>query len=238
MRFLSAEPLTMQLPPVAKVSSCHAISPIRKIERQTEIGFRTLRFARGLEAEFCDYLRYSGRLSRISLVVISILGMLLVMSIDRSVLGLPADLLWPTRALQLGLMVPSALICGFWCLLWPNSRAIDPMMLLLFVGMNAGMIGQRVVASRHGFDVPVEMVGVTVVAMFAMARIRFWLLLPAAILVTASVGLTEVLFVRAEPNAYYHLFSTGLLLSSVSCRATRPRISSARPGSTARCGLI
>ena len=212
MRFLPADLYSLKLRPIAQAAAGRGASPVRKIERQIARGFTTLRFSRGLEVDFCRYLQQSGRLSRISLVLISVLGLFLVMSIDRSVLGLPPELLWPTRAFQLGVMMPSALICGLWCLCWPESRVVDFMMLLLFVSMNVGMLGQRVVASRYGFDVPAEMVGVTVVAMFSMARIRFWLLLPAALVTTAGVILTEMLFVHADPNAYYHLFSAGLLL--------------------------
>ncbi|GAB3672479.1 GGDEF domain-containing protein [Salinisphaera aquimarina] len=189
------------------------IRPTRLLQAQIRRGFRALRFGNALESDFCRYLRVSGRLSRASLITVSFVGILVIILIDQALLGVPGELVRPTRLLELGVMMPVVVFCGFFCWRWPYSRYIEGVMLLMFVGMNVGMMGQRVVASHHGFDVPAEMVGVTIVAMFSLARIRFWLMLPAAIVATAAAVATELLFVDAGANAYYHLFAASLLLT-------------------------
>lgn len=183
------------------------------LQAQIRRGFHTLHFADALERDFCRYLRVSGRLSRSSLVLVSLLGMFLIILIDQTALGLPDALFVPTRIFEVGLMLPTILFCGLFCWYWPYSRYIEGVMLILFVGMNVGMVGQRVVASYYGFDVPIELLGVTIVAMFSLARIRFWLMLPAAIIAFIALLVIELLLVDTGTAAYYHLFSAVLLLA-------------------------
>ncbi|MES1924057.1 GGDEF domain-containing protein [Salinisphaera sp. T31B1] len=204
------------LRPSPNIADADAIAqppPVERLRGQIARGFATLRFEPGLERDFRRYLRYSGRISRASLIALSFVGMLVVLSVDRSVMQLPDVLLGPTRLLQVGVMMPAIVACGLFCWFRAESAAIEPTMLVLFAGMNIGMLGQRIVAAPYGFDVPAEMYGVTVVAMFSMARVRFRLMLPAALIGAVVAFVVELAVIRPPPNDYYHLFSASLLLA-------------------------
>ena len=54
--------------------------------------------------------------------------------------------------------------------------------------------------------------GICTVTMFALARIRFWVMLPAAVVAgIAAIGV-EIAFIHIEPNVNYHVFATVVLM--------------------------
>ena len=186
-------------------------APTRLIQRQIDRGFASLRFMPALEREFHDYLRQSSRLSRASLIFLAVAGVLSSALIDSTWLGLPFELVGATRAIQFTVMMPMALICTLLCLRHPTSRSMEVGMLLLFIVMVAGMMGQRVVDSQQGFDLPLELVGVTAVAMFCLSRVRFWIQLPLLLALIVATVLVELTLVSLGNSGNYDMFSTGIL---------------------------
>ncbi|MES1929341.1 diguanylate cyclase [Salinisphaera dokdonensis CL-ES53] len=186
-------------------------APTRLIQRQIDRGFASLRFMPALEREFHDYLRQSSRLSRASLIFLAVAGVLSSALIDSTWLGLPFELVGTTRAIQFTVMMPMALICTLLCLRHPTSRSMEVGMLLLFIVMVAGMMGQRVVDSQQGFDLPLELVGVTAVAMFCLSRVRFWIQLPLLLALIVATVLVELTLVSLGNSGNYDMFSTGIL---------------------------
>lgn len=185
--------------------------PTRLLQRQIDRGFRSLRFMPELEPAFRAYLRVSGQFSRASLVAFALLGVLTSAFIDVAWLNLPPDLWLPTRLIQFGAMVPMGLVCIFLCLRQPATRAMDVGVLLLFVTVSAGLLAQRVVDSKLGFELPLELVGVGAVAMLCLSRVPFWSQMPTLLGVALVTLWVELAAVTALSTSDYDLFVTGLL---------------------------
>ena len=179
---------------------------------QLERGCIGLWFSPLLEPDFAHYLRVSGQLSRATLVSIIVVALISVALLDASVMGLPPALVSPSRILQFAVMMPPVLIAAAFCLGKPASKAVEPAMVLMFFAMIASLLIQRSVDSAGGYDMPVELNGAAIVAMFGLARIRFWMMLPSAVLAFASVAGSEIWMIAPSANGYYHLFSTGVLV--------------------------
>ena len=186
-------------------------APTRLIQRQIDRGFVGLRFMPALEREFHGYLRQSSRLSRASLIFLAVAGVLSSALIDSSWLGLPFELVGTTRLIQFTVMMPMALICTLLCLRYPSSRSMEVGILLLFAVMVAGLLGQRVVDSQQGFDLPLELIGATAVAMFCLSRVRFWVQLPLLLAIAVVTVLVELSLVHLGESGYYDMFATGVL---------------------------
>ena len=167
-------------------------TPTELLREQRERGFATLWFRPELEADFCRYLRLSGRLSRLTLLSIAFLAMAITPLIDTTLLGMPEPLVPLSRWLQLGGMIPLLLGVGLFCWKRPDAAAIELVMVLLFLGFIAGLLGQRIVDARYGFDLPVEFIGICTVTMFALARIRFFRLAYGAATTRQIIGRNEV----------------------------------------------
>ncbi|WP_348766389.1 GGDEF domain-containing protein [uncultured Salinisphaera sp.] len=185
--------------------------PTRLLQRQIDRGFRQLRFMPELEPAFQAYLRVSGQFSRASLIVFAVLGVLVSALIDVAWLNLPHELWLPTRLIQFGAMVPMGLICIFLCLRHSASRAMDVGTLLLFVTVSAGLLAQRVVDSQLGFELPLELVGVSAVAMLCLSRVPFWSQMPTLLVVALITVWVELTAVTRLSSSHYDLFATGLL---------------------------
>lgn len=192
-------------------------APTTLLRGQLDRGFILLRFRRELEADFLRYLRVSGQISRLTLLLIAFFAMVITPLIDTTLLGLPPALVVPSRWLQLGGMLPLVVGAGLYCWRRPKSATIEAMMVLLFAGFVAGLLAQRVIDARYGFDIPVEYVGVCTVGMFVLARIRFWVMLASAIVAGAATVAVEITLVHMGPNINYHLFATTVLMVIAIC---------------------
>jgi len=184
-------------------------APTRVIQKQIDAGFISLRFMRSLEGDFHRYLRDSSRLSRASLIFLAVASVLSCALIDVSWLGMPYELVGTVRFLQFVVMMPMAFICIFLCLRFPATRAMEVGIILLLFVFTVGLLGMRIVASRTGFSIPVEMVGLSAVAMTCLSRIRLWVQVPVLVGVAAVTFAVEIQFVEIE--AAYDLFVTAML---------------------------
>lgn len=184
-------------------------APTRLIQKQIDGGFVALRFMHALERDFHLYLRESSRLSRASLIFLAVASVLSCALIDVPWLGMPSELVGPIRFLQFVVMLPMALIGTFLCLRCPATRAMEVGMVLLFIVFTAGLLGMRVIASRAGFSIPVEMVGLSAVAMTCLSRIRLWVQVPMLAVAVAATFVVEIQFVALDLP--YDLFVTALL---------------------------
>ncbi|MES1950674.1 diguanylate cyclase [Salinisphaera sp. S4-8] len=185
-------------------------APTRRIQRQIDRGFVRLYFARPLEHDFHDYLRHSSRLSRASLIFLSLIGVFSCALIDVPWLGLPYELVGVTRFIQFSVMIPMTLVCLYLCLRRPTSTVMELGMALLFVVISASFLGLRVVYARAGFELPLELIGVAAVAMLCLSRIRFWLQLALLAFVMTKVFMVEAWFVPID--GAYDIYTTALLV--------------------------
>jgi diguanylate cyclase (GGDEF)-like protein len=209
MKSSSTDLYSLNLAPGMQPDEPVATAPTRLLQKQIDDGFVRMRFIRPLERDFHAYLRNSSRLSRASLIFLALAGVLASALLDVTVLGLPYELVAVTRVIQFTVMMPMALICTFLCLRFPSSAAMEVGMLLLFIVVSAGLLGQRIVDSQLGFNLPLELVGATAVAMFCLSRVRFWTQLPVLLAVVAATFVVETRFVVTE--SAYDMFATGLL---------------------------
>lgn len=183
-------------------------APTRLIQEQIDQGFVMLRFNKWLERDFHRYLRESSSLSRASLIVLIVSGILACALLDASWLGLPSDLVVSTRITQFVVMFPMALVCLFLCLRFPSSAAMEVGLGLLFLIATAGLLGQRVIDARAGFDLPLELIGVVAVAMLCLSRLRLWVQVPLLVGVAVVTLVVEMLYVPLD--SAYDLFTTAL----------------------------
>lgn len=151
------------------------------------------------------------------LCAIALVALCAVPLLDTRWMGMPDVLIVPSRWLQFGLMFPLNLLGGLFCFLCYRSRALEWVLVLMFFGTLAGILAQHAIDSAQGYDVPLEFAGMAIAAMFALARVRFWIMLPSALIGFAAMIGNELLFVTPGPSARYHLFSTTLLVVLGAC---------------------
>ncbi|WP_353162556.1 hypothetical protein [Salinisphaera shabanensis] len=139
--------------------------PTRLIQRQIDRGFVGLRFLGPLERDFHDYLRHSSRLSRAGLIFFALAGVFSCALIDVRWLDVPYELVGATRFIQVSVMAPMIFLCLFLCLRVPTSAAMELGTALMFVVMSASLLSLRVVYAQAGFQLPLELIGASAVAM-------------------------------------------------------------------------
>ncbi|ERJ20410.1 Putative regulatory protein [Salinisphaera shabanensis E1L3A] len=183
--------------------------PTRLIQRQIDRGFVGLRFLRPLERDFHDYLRHSSRLSRAGLIFFALAGVFSCALIDVRWLDVPYELVGATRFIQVSVMAPMIFLCLFLCLRVPTSAAMELGTALMFVVMSASLLSLRVVYAQAGFQLPLELIGASAVAMLCLSRIRFWIQLALLAFVAAVVFMVEAWFVTID--AAYGRYTTALL---------------------------
>jgi len=184
---------------------------IGALRGQIDRGFRWLRFEPALEREFFAYLNSSARMNRLALLIIAATSLLISPLLDSWLLWVPGGtppLMW---LIEYGVMQPVLVLSFLWCLLRRESCATELIMTGQFVVVSAGLVVNRVVLAHAGADFPVEFVGVGLIGMAALARVRAIIMVPVGIALSIAVLLTEVLIVSPPMAAYYHLAAAGTL---------------------------
>lgn len=184
---------------------------IGAIRRQIDNGYRWLRFQPALEREFLDYLNRSGRTNRIALMAIAAITLLIAPVLDTALFSLPSGTATSVRLVQYAWMLPVLVASIIWCCRRSASRATEAVMIGQFIAVSGGLIVNRILLNRNGVDFPVEFVGVGLIGIVALGRMRGWLMIPVGIGLAVVVLLVELLVIQPPGPAYYHLAASGTL---------------------------
>lgn len=181
------------------------------IRRQLDQGFIWLRFEAQLETKFRRDNDIASRLNRIVLLALTALVLLLSSFLDTAYFGVTEAAAWWSRLLLMGALMPMTLAALAWCVLRGRSQATELVLTTQFALLSLGLLANHVVLSRYGVEFPIEFVGVGLVAIVALGRLRSWIILPIGALLALLTLITEVWIVDASPAGYYHLAAAGVL---------------------------
>ena len=184
---------------------------IGALRGQIDRGFRWLQFGSSLEREFCLYLNLSARMNRLALLLIGSVTLLVAPVFNDMLLGVAGGAEASVRLLQYGVMHPVLALSFLWCLFRSDSVATEWVMTGQFVVTTVGLLINRVVLAKVGADFPIEFVGVSLIGMAALGRVRAVIMFPVGAVLSIATVLVETLVVRPPMPAYYHLAATGTL---------------------------
>lgn len=184
---------------------------VAELRAEQARGFRLLRFKPELEQRFREEYRESGRGFRLAMLCLACL-MVLGIPLYNEVAGAPPDLRAVVMPILYWVQVPALLLALVVTLSSAWQQFLDLALVTAALALAAGFLAQRALATVYGFDIPLEFVGVLIVAVFFIARLRFRVFLPAALLMTALLLFSEVFVVSPEPQGWYRLAATLLLI--------------------------
>lgn len=185
---------------------------VEALRAQQESGALFLRFEPELERCFQEYYRESGRIFRLVLLC---LGCLTVLGtpVFNELLQAPESFRYDSVLVLYGLQIPAFAIAIVATVLPRWRRYSDIVLAIAALVLAVGFLLERAIGANYGFDMPLEFIGVIVVAVFFIARLRFRLFLPAALAMTAIMILNEALLVGSGPEEWYRIVAMLLLIS-------------------------
>lgn len=169
-----------------------------------------LRFAPAIEQRFRHDHEASATGSRAALQIIAILMVAITPLYDRILLQAPDGFLQASRLLQFTVQVPFTVL-ALVVTLWRPLRALSPVATgLATIIVALGLMTQRVIGKRYGFDVPFDFTAVTLAAGLFLARLRLLYYLPWVLLTMAATTVAELTLV-SEGRVHYNLISAWML---------------------------
>ncbi|WP_353253872.1 GGDEF domain-containing protein [Salinisphaera sp. PC39] len=188
------------------------MNDVKALRAQRARGYRLLRFASPLESRFCEDYRESGRGFRLALLC---LGLLTVLGtpLYNDLLNAPEGFQRLTVPVLYGLQVPAFVIAIAVTAVPAWRRYADIALVGSALLLAFGFLAERAIGAVYGFDIPLEFIGVLVVAVFFIARLRFRAFLPAALLMTAIMVANEALLVVPESDEWYRVMAMLLLVA-------------------------
>ena len=184
---------------------------IGMIRQQLDQGFVRLRFEPRLEAIFRRENDAASRVNRIALLALAALVLLLSPFLDTAYFGVTEHAAWWSRLLLIGGLVPTVLATLLWCLFYGRCCATEAILTIQFAILRLGLLANHAILNRYNVDFPIEFVGIALVAVVALGRVRSWLILPIGAVLAALTLVTEIWIVDAKPGDYYHLAAAGVL---------------------------
>ena len=181
------------------------------LERQFRDGFRWLRFAPELEAQYrADHL-HAVVARRLVLLVVGLVLIAITPLLDLWVTHPPAAFIDPARFSQFGVMIP-ALLVAIVVTVTPRLRAwSDPIGALVAYVVAAGIMYQRFIGSRYNFSVPVELIGVLLVGTAVLAGLRAVYFAPLVVAIVVSFAFSEIASYGATPSGLYTIMALAMM---------------------------
>lgn len=169
-----------------------------------------LRFAPAIERRFRIDHEAGATGSRAALQVIAILMVAITPLYDRSLLQAPEGFLQASHLLQFTVQIPFTVL-ALAVTLWKPLRALSPVATgLATIIVALGLMTQRVIGKRYGFDVPFDFTAVTLAAGLFLARLRLLYYLPWVLLTMGLTTAAELVLVSAG-HIHYDLISAWML---------------------------
>lgn len=190
----------------------YATPDIEALRAQQEAGALFLRFEPELERGFQEHYRESGHLFRLVLLC---LGCLTVLGtpLYNEMMQAPESYRAETMLALYGIQVPAFALALVVTIVPRLRRYTDVALMLAALALAVGLLMERAIGAGYGFDMPLEFLGVIVVAVFFIARLRFRLFLPAALAMTAIMVFNEMFLVDPDADEWYRLVAMLLLIS-------------------------
>lgn len=170
-------------------------------ERQKRMLAR-LRFPPEIERRFRIDHEAGATASRVTLQLLAIFMVAITPLYDQSLLHAPASFLPASRVLQFQIQIPFTVLALI-TTLWRPLRALSAVATgIATVIVALGLMTQRVIGMRHGFEVPFDFGAVTLAAGLFLARLRLRYYLPWALLTMLATTAAELLLVSAGQIEY------------------------------------
>lgn len=176
---------------------------------------RRLRFEPLLEAAFRDEYERGGLIPRAILCALAAVLVALTPLYDLLLLHPPESFVPLARRLQFGVQVPALLIALVATL--TRLRRFSPA-ATVFAALctGGGLFAQRIIGAEHGFAVPFDFVSISVAAVYFLARLRFALFFPFALLLMLAVTVAELHTFGATSAALYNCLSLWMMFALAS----------------------
>lgn len=176
---------------------------------------RRLRFAPDLEPLFRDDYEREGLVSRAILCGIVAFLVALTPVYDWLLLHPPASFVPVSRWIQFGIEIPSLLI-ALVATLTRLRRFSQAATLFAAVFTGGGLFAQRVIGAEHGYSVPFDFIAISIAAVYFLARLRFALFFPFALLMMIAASAAELHTFGATSAALYNCLSLWMTFSLAS----------------------
>lgn len=186
-------------------------SRLDALQRQQALGYKALRFAPALEAEFRASHIDGIVPRRLALVGTALLLIGLIPLQDLMFLHPPAAFVPLSRWAQFGFMIPALLIAGAFTLAPTLRRWSDTAALIASFIVCAGVIYQRHAGAAFGYHVPSELVAVVLTGTAIMAGLRTIHFAPTVLAILALSAWSEIQTFGANSQSYYTLLAQGMV---------------------------
>jgi diguanylate cyclase (GGDEF)-like protein len=170
-----------------------------------------LRFDSPLEALFREQFERNARTPRALILVLGMVMIALTPLYDRTILNAPDAFLDLSHFLQYGLQIPAIAVALLFTIRPTLYRWSPAMMTLSCLVTGSGVMAQYIIGRRMGFDVPHDFTAITVSAMLILGRLRFWWVLPWALLL--MIGTTWAQMQAFGLPVFYDAVSAWMLAS-------------------------
>src|SRR5699024_11033378 len=157
---------------------------------------------------------HSARETRLAMFLIVLLMLIATPWYSAHYLQEPATIATSMRLLNY-VQIPTLLVGTILTWYRPLSPYVDRLCILAAISAIICILFQRSIAAPHNLDIPLEYVGVAVVSLVFVARIRFWHTFPWAIIATIAMVLNEWLYVTPPLDGYFRILAACSLIAIV-----------------------
>lgn len=141
--------------------------------------------------------------SRMAMLIIGILMIATTPLYDVALLGAPPDFVTYTRVLQFGVQVPTLLL-GVLIVTVPGLRPVRvPTLIAGMMVFGGSLCAEYLAGVRYGFSVPHDFATLSISALCLLGRLRFYVLLPWALLLMVGITVAQLRANDFSPGAIY-----------------------------------
>lgn len=175
---------------------------------------RRLRFDAPLERQFLTDYEASARTPRATIMIVGMLMMALTPLYDSALLKAPDAFLAVSHRLQFGVQIPAIAIALVFTLRASLSRWSTVVTTVATTIATFGLAAQHVLGYQLKFPVPHDFPAMTIAATLVLARLRFSVALPWALLTMLVVSVAQIAIIGL-PTVYDAISSWMLTLIAV-----------------------
>lgn len=181
------------------------------LERQLGQGWTLLKFHPALEPSFREDYEERVRSLRTVLLVVAIILVATTPLVDALILHPPEAFAKRTHLLQLGIMVPVIVLALAANVITRLRYIAVPLALLTLAIVASGVIYQRHLGAQYSYHVPAELANVVIAGAFIMGGVRFWRVLPLALLVLGAMIWNEFSSYGINSASHYTINASVML---------------------------
>jgi len=184
---------------------------VEVLEQQWRAGFRSLRFAPGLEGEFRAEQSEGVVAQRLLLLIVGAVLVACMPFFDGLLLSPPDEYLAVARRVEFGMVLP-ALLLAFAFTAEPRLRRwSDAVGLVALFVVVAGWSYLRHLGAQHGHEVPTILIGVVLAGAFSLTGLFFWAVAPVATLGLCFFAALEIWTRGSTEQSWFNILALFML---------------------------